>query len=284
MNRNEHIETEDLAMFALLLLSEEDATIVREHLQGCAQCREELKQVREDLAMYALSVEPVAVPDGSRDRFLASLSREAASSPPAMAPAPLSTYGGRAVAVDRSHSEAAQGRSGALRVMGWLGWAGAAAAVAVALGLKHDRDALRAELATQNEQTARIEATEAKARHILATLTDPAAVRVNLAVPKAAATPTAKATYEQKSGTLLLLASNLAPLRPQKVYELWLIPTDGSKPVAAGTFSPDAHGNGSLLVPSLPGAVAAKAFGITVEPEGGSPTPTMPILLVGSPA
>jgi len=31
----------------------------------------------------------------------------------------------------------------------------------------------------------------------------------------------------------------------------------------------------------LPKGVEAKAFGVTVEAEGGSATPTMPIVLVG---
>ncbi len=284
MNRNEHIEVEDLAMYALLLLSEEDASVIREHLEGCAEGREELKQVREDLATYALAVEPVAVPEGASERFLTSLNGEQETSSSITVRAPLSTYAAGPVPVEPVPLGKKQRRTSAVRVLSWTGWAAAAAAVVVAVGLKQDRDALRSALATQSQQTARLQANEERARHILSTLTDPAAVRVNLTVPKAATTPTAKATYEQTSGTLLLLASNLAPLQAQKVYELWIIPADGSKPVAAGTFRPDAHGNGSLLVPSLRGAVAAKAFGITVEPIGGSPTPTLPILLAGSPA
>lgn len=36
MNANEHIAVEDLALFALLLFSEEDAAAVRAHLSLCA--------------------------------------------------------------------------------------------------------------------------------------------------------------------------------------------------------------------------------------------------------
>ena len=310
MNGKEHIAVEDLAMFALLLLSEEDAAVVRTHQDECALCREELKQVREDLATYALAVEPVEPPQGSRERFLARLGEESsqsgASEIPAVMPAAGAAVFGTPTTKETAETATAavkeprfvapvsvlepavrRQRSGAARVLpyiGWLGWAAAAAAIVVAVGLKQDRDALASALGTEIQQATRLQAQAESVRHILGTLTDPSAVRVNLTVPKAPSTPTARATYEQKSGTLLLLASNLAPLQPQKVYELWLIPADGSKPVAAGTFSPDAHGNASLLVSALKGAVAAKAFGITVEPAGGSVTPTMPILLAGTPA
>ena len=83
-------------------------------------------------------------------------------------------------------------------------------------------------------------------------------------------------------GTLVFLASNLDPLQALKTYELWVIPADGSAPVPAGTFHPDDQGNASVIMPTLPRGVAAKAFGVTIEPDGGSQTPTLPIVLAGS--
>ena len=74
----------------------------------------------------------------------------------------------------------------------------------------------------------------------------------------------------------------MEPLEPAKVYELWIIPAGGSAPIAAGTFHPDAGGNASILMPKLPQGVTAKAFGITVENEGGATTPTMPIIMAGA--
>ncbi|MBE7181400.1 MAG: anti-sigma factor, partial [Terriglobus roseus] len=70
------------------------------------------------------------------------------------------------------------------------------------------------------------------------------------------------------------------PLPAGKVYELWLMPSDGSAPIPAGTFTPDASGNATLIASNFQ-KVAAKGFAITAEPAGGSQTPTLPILLVG---
>ena len=76
-------------------------------------------------------------------------------------------------------------------------------------------------------------------------------------------------------------AANLAALPAGKTYQLWLIPTEG-KPISAGVFNPDAQGAGTILLPPLPEGVVAKAFAVTVEPSGGVPQPTGPIVLVGS--
>jgi anti-sigma-K factor RskA len=83
-------------------------------------------------------------------------------------------------------------------------------------------------------------------------------------------------------GTLIFLASNLQPLQPAKTYELWLIPAgEGQNAIPAGTFHPDARGNANVIMPPLPKGVEAKAFGVTIEDEGGSATPTQPIILAG---
>jgi anti-sigma-K factor RskA len=70
-------------------------------------------------------------------------------------------------------------------------------------------------------------------------------------------------------------------LPAQKAYELWLIPNQGA-PIPASVFKPDAHGGATVINPPLPAGTEAKAFAITVEPEAGSSTPTMPIVLVGT--
>jgi anti-sigma-K factor RskA len=81
--------------------------------------------------------------------------------------------------------------------------------------------------------------------------------------------------------SLIFLASNMPALPAQKAYELWLIPPKGA-PVPAGVFKPDAHGGATVINPPLPTRVEAKAFAITVEPEQGSLSPTMPIVMMGA--
>jgi len=93
--------------------------------------------------------------------------------------------------------------------------------------------------------------------------------------------PSGKALYSRERGGLIFLASNLHSLPPEKAYELWLIPKQGN-PIPAGVFKPDAHGRAQVVNPPLPAGADAKAFAITIEPEQGSQTPTMPIVMMGA--
>lgn len=90
-----------------------------------------------------------------------------------------------------------------------------------------------------------------------------------------------RAVYLAKSGTLVFLASNMPALPPEKIYELWLIPTSGP-PIPAGLFRPNAEGSGSVVEPPLPVGVEAKTFAITVEPKEGSPAPTSQPIMLGT--
>ena len=47
-------------------------------------------------------------------------------------------------------------------------------------------------------------------------------------------------------------------------------------------FKPDATGDAMVMDPPLPSGVEAKGFAVTVEPEGGNATPTMPIQMISS--
>jgi anti-sigma-K factor RskA len=49
-----------------------------------------------------------------------------------------------------------------------------------------------------------------------------------------------------------------------------------------GTFKPDAHGNASMVMPNAKKGAWPRMFAVTVEPEAGSQTPTMPIVMAGA--
>jgi hypothetical protein len=169
------------------------------------------------------------------------------------------------------------------KVLPWIGWAVAAGLAIFASNIYSGREALRSTVTTQASQIDHLTADAAAARQVLETMTDSSAMRVTLTTKGVTAPlPTGRATYVASKGTLIFLASNLQPLQPAKTYELWLIPAgEGQNPIPAGTFHPDARGNASVIMPPLPKGVEAKAFGVTIEDEGGSATPTQPILLAG---
>ena len=143
------------------------------------------------------------------------------------------------------------------------------------------RNQLQDTLAEQRAQLAQASAATDNAQ-VLAALTDPTALRVVMTKPKAKPAPTGRAAYVLNKGTLVFLGSNMAALRPSQIYELWLMPADGSSPIPAGTFQPDARGNATVAFAHFPRAVPAKGFAVTVEAAGGSQVPTLPLFLVGS--
>ena len=121
----------------------------------------------------------------------------------------------------------------------------------------------------------------AEAKKVLGLLTSPEAQRIEVVATGTKAQPHGKAIYNPNQGALIFVAGNMAPLPSRKVYELWLLPQAGSPPIAVGVFKPDAHGNATLMMPPMRAGVAAKNFAVTVEPEGGSPAPTSPIMMAG---
>jgi hypothetical protein len=148
--------------------------------------------------------------------------------------------------------------------------------------LYRERGALRSAAVAEAGRIDQLTADAAAARQVLDTMTDSSAMRVTLTKGQTAPAPQGRATYVASKGTLIFLASNLEPLQPGKTYELWLSPAAaGGSPIPAGTFRPDERGNASVIMPTLPKGVEAKAFGVTVENEGGATTPTQPIILAG---
>ena len=72
-----------------------------------------------------------------------------------------------------------------------------------------------------------------------------------------------------------LIVAGLLPAPAGKTYELWAI-TRGT-PRAVGLFGVDASGRGAHRVASARGPV--QVFAVTLEPEGGTPAPTGPVVL-----
>jgi anti-sigma-K factor RskA len=61
-----------------------------------------------------------------------------------------------------------------------------------------------------------------------------------------------------------------------------VIPANGSAPVPAGLFRPDAAGSATLVLPPVTPGIEAKAFGVTIENASGADAPTSPIILSGA--
>lgn len=288
MNTADHIPEEDLALFALALMEPEEAALILAHLEHCAECRQDVARLQGDLVAYAMTAEMQSPPAEARTRLLEAVALEKKRAPVQPAAEPVLTSRG-----DRRTFDDQSARGG-LGFFGWFGWA-VAAALATVSGWQFSRvESLHEQIHSQSaavqhsqDQAADLLSAQAelsRLQGVLATLTDPGALHVALHLPKtpgAAALPEGHASYNSATGDLVFIGTHLRPISPGKTYQLWLLPASGTAPVPAGLFKPDRNGNGSVVLPTLPPNLIAKGFGVTVEDEGGSATPTPPIVLAG---
>jgi hypothetical protein len=242
-----------------LPLGEESGAFARHREEGCPTCEELLVDFQISASALASGVPERRPRPELKQRILGSL--------PGVRPA--------VVAMPRRPSGAA-----------W--WLAAAAALLFAFAawddarLRRQREDLRSQTAQLSAElsTARQEMARRDLRVRVLESDDVKVLFLGGKDPQPSAR--AKVFWSEKAKTGMLLAGNLAPLPPDKQYELWVF-AEG-KPVAAGVFDVDASGRALFESTSLPGVAAAQNFAVTIEPRGGVSQPTGPIVLVGTPA
>lgn len=83
---------------------------------------------------------------------------------------------------------------------------------------------------------------------------------------------TATVSIAPSKDALVVRMKDVPPPPEGKVYQMWLIPKDGSTPVSQGLMDAEALSKPAVVK----GIHSAAALGITVEPAGGSSAPTLP--------
>ena len=255
------------------------------HLAGCEGCREALQEFGLAAGALGQSVPQVRPRPELRARTLAAIL--GADHPQSAAPAPLPPP-------QMQPREGAAAGEVPVRAA-WAPWLATAAAVLAAVsiaGLWQTRGQLaemrttlavwqaRVADAERNAQTA--QATLVAYRRQLDVMTADDLLFVSLAGVPPAAGAQAKAFVSASQNTIIFSARDLPALPAAQVYQLWAIAN--GQPISAGTFVPDARGRFQLVadVPTLNTRPAALA--VTVEPQGGVPSPTGPKYLLGAPA
>ena len=252
MNGHPQFE-EDFELYALGALDEDERRPLEAHLKSCAECATKLDEAQGRVSLLALAAPPQVPSPAVRERLLRQVRPK-----PIAKPAPgLSLF-----------------------------WRWAAALALILLFSVYRLNVLRQQNRALSERVAeldivrkQLEAQAARGRAVLDLLTSTDTVKVARVAAEAHPAPQGKVFYHPTKG-LVFYAANLPLLPSRQTYQLWLVPQQGN-PISAGIFDVDAKGNGSVVLPSLPSGVAAKAFAVTVEPEGGVSQPTGKKLLVG---
>jgi anti-sigma-K factor RskA len=116
---------------------------------------------------------------------------------------------------------------------------------------------------------------------IVALLNDPGTRVVGLAGLAPSPAAQARVLWNARGGGLLV-TSDLPPTPPGKTYELWAIA--GGTPRPAGVFGVDAAGHATMRVEPIAGVAQVDVFAVTLEPEGGVPSPTGAMFLASKSA
>ena len=265
-----------------------------------AQARERLmKRVAKEKKIVPMPVAPVAAPVSSAAVPLAAAIAptlmQSQTEQPAAAPRNgdgelfLASRGRRMFEPEHVEEEEPRSRSNAGAYVAWAGWA-VAAGLAVTAGLQYrERQNLQNDLTAVATRQNAMQGELSDAQTALQTLTDQGAMQVSLHVPVNGTPeppkPEGHVAYNAQTGGLVFIGDHLAQVQPGSTYELWLIQPDANgvkmPPIPAGTFKPDERGMAHLMMPELPKGTAAAAFGVTIEQDGGSSKPTLPIVLAG---
>jgi anti-sigma-K factor RskA len=204
-----HAATRELlGAFALGAVDADEAARVRAHLATCAECQAEMAELWLAVDSLPNTIEPMEPPPALRGRIAAAIAAEAASPapvPPAPALEPVPTVAPAPLVPEAIRKPA----SFWSRATPWA--AAAAILLLLSAGLLVWNLRLREQLATA-----------------------PVTETIALAPTDAAPGAHGEVTYLPQDNLLLLDVRDLPPLKPDQVYEVWLIGSEG--PVPAGTF------------------------------------------------
>jgi len=269
MNSDEHDQLREQAeLYVLGALTPADRDAFEAHMASCPDCTASVKSlspVAHALAYVAPQLEP---PSALRARVVHSVS----GSPLKAAPTPwtIATRSGKA-----------------------LPWLAAAASLVLAaalgiysLNLRSRIGALELRLQEATDRAAAGERQLASLRRVaddahsqLAVLVAPDLLRIDLAGQPRAPQASARAFWSRSRG-LVFTASNLPAAPAGKTYQLWVLSKQPA-PISAGLFKPDPQGRAAAVFETPVDLPQPVGMAVTIEPDGGVPSPTGDKYLVG---
>ncbi len=269
MNPMDHEAVRDqAALYALGALPADERAMFAAHLATCEECLREVRAFGAVVNALPLSLPQIDPPPTLRARVLEGVGG-GGDRPALVVPA-------------RARPWAAP-----------TAWLSAAALLVLALGLgtyaaslRHRvgslelqlREArLRLDRGDQQLASATLEAARAQVR--LAVLTAPDMRQVVLAGQPPAPRAAGRGFLSASNG-LLFAAAQLPALPAGRIYQLWFL-TEGA-PISAGLITPDRNGRVTAAFDVPAGAESPKGLAVSIEPDGGVPSPTGALYLAGT--
>ena len=286
---------DDVAAYVLGILEPAERAAFERHLDEAIThegCREALAEAYETTALLGAALpplEPGAEVWSGIERGISAAASSDASAPARAGAASRASSASRGASASRPASRGGSGRREA------IAWISALAAAAVAFVFAMEYRISRREIASRDRELALAAATDRDKDICMREL---ASARVSLREREAALSLLgapgtqlvqlaaqggedyhASALLNPGTRNAMVLTTALKPLQ-DKDYQLWLI--RGNEKISAGVLRTDPSGAALARISDevLAGG-RPDAFAVTIEPQGGMPQPTGPIILLG---
>lgn len=271
MNGHDESRLDSIAVLAVGALPEPEARELEAHMEHCPICQAEYAEMREAVDALALSAGASDAEFGGerceivKSRVMDVVRRDAARANPAAETnvVPMTARGPKKA---------------------WWIPAIAAAAVVLAAASTWNAATLRTETDSLARQVALLQAEvntqETAANESRATLALEQSRLADLLAPNAARFPISNGIVVRGDGRILFALRSLPPLPPGKTYQAWTLHRGAKAMTPSITFQADPSG---LALVELPGSASGiTTVAVSVEPAGGSKTPTSKPLFVRS--
>ncbi len=226
-----------IALYALGALDGDDRAKVERRLATDAQARALLAEMQETVGALHANIPSVEPPARAKTRVL---SRVDASLYTVTAPTKTENM--------------------AQRLLRMLWPVLAVASLAIAIGVGLWAISLQQQLAQAQQELAIVQAPGVRVTTLLPVETAPQTAQISfIAAP------------DQQRGVLTV--AGLPQVATNQTYQFWLL--KGGQPVSAGLLTVDASGSGKLIVTASEAIGNYQQAGLTVEPAGGSSSPTL---------
>ena len=264
MSSGPHIREEDLELYALGALSDQQAAEVCEHVFICSLCAAKLAESRAHASLLAFSVEQEKPSSTAKEKLFARIAAERTTN---------------AVGSPSTPGAIRAAKKPAARWWDWVLVPATAALAILSFALWRQNVQLFAELRNAQQMAADFEKERVHVQKLINVLSSPDTITVKLAGTADGTHNTGIVRYDSASG-LVVYTADLPALPSDKVYQMWLVPIKGG-PISAGTFVPPGPGQSHMFTAEVSSNAEPKAFAVTIEPVGGVPQPTGPKVLLG---
>lgn len=159
----------------------------------------------------------------------------------------------------------------------YLGWVASVILGGLFIWSLNQNNTLKEEIANEKEiLQQKIDSTNnslAETEKILDIIRDKDVISVPLAGQQVSPTSYAKVYWDKKTNAIYLDAKGLPEPPKGKVYQVWSLKLSPLTPTSLGTLDSFTADNSKIFTINNPNE--SEAFGITLEPEGGSESPTL---------